>query len=323
MSPAKHLLILSALLGNEPSRSGELDAAGGRAAVEEVFRQFRQSGSKSLIWSHEGISSRIFDLDADYLRRLVDDLDVRIVLFVRYIDDWVESLYKERIRAQGNGTTGRRATHASPKLLPLAPEESRRFATARPRKSMLEEGCEIPRSVQRFRDILPSADFVVRSYDASRANGTVVSDAMSAMGLPVEGAFPDADGDAGVRNPSKPNLYSMLVYHLLRGHADADVIRAVTAATKSRIRRGLQFAPLSDRRFRFLSEENIVEARGSYEELRHAYPNLPAQPPYAPDTAERSLPKEDGAALLAWLRPDISEADYANACAAYAPAMVL
>ena len=138
------------------------------------------------------------------------------------------------------------------------------------------------------------------------------------MGVPVERAFADADGDASVRNPTKSNLYSMLVYHLVLGRADPDVVRAVTTASILRDRNALRFEPLSGRRFRFLSEENILAARGYYEDLRREYPDLPVQPPYAPDAAERRLPKEEGVALLDWLRPNISDTVFEKACAAYA-----
>ena len=185
------------------------------------------------------------------------------------------------------------------------------------RKSMLEEGSEIPRSLHALRDMFPSAEIVLQSFDAHREKGTVVSGALAAMGLPVATVFSDADDDAGVHNPTKSNLYSMLVYHLVLGQADAEVVRAVTIATKRRARAGVEFAPLSGRRFRFLSEENILAARGYYEELRLEYPHLPTQPAYAPDPAERWLAKADGVALLDWLRPDLSDTDFTKACAAY------
>ena len=109
----------------------------------------------------------------------------------------------------------------------------------------------------------------------------------------------------------------MLLYHLITAQAGVDVIRAVGAAGRKRDRRGLKFEPLAGRRFRFLSDENVIEARGYYEELRQDYPDLPAQPPYVSRPAERRLPKDEGVALLDWLRPDISDAIFDKACAAY------
>jgi len=324
MSSHKHLLILSAMLGKEPDKSGGLSSKECRRAIERIFAIFRESDLDNLIWSHEGISTRVFNLDVDYARQLVDKLDVRIVFFARYVDDWVESLYKERIRAQGGngkGRIGRSKPRLNPKpLLPLAPRLEARGEGAphgKKMRSMLEEGSDIPRSMGAFREVFPSAEIVVQSYDANREQGAVVSGALAAMGVPVGSAFPDADGVASVQNPTKSNLYSMLIYHLVLGQADPEVVRAVTSATIVRDRKGIEFAPLVGRRFRFLSEENILAARAYYDQLREEFPHLPPQPAHAPDPAERSLPRDEGVALLDWLRPAISDEVFDKACAAY------
>jgi hypothetical protein len=318
MGHFKHLMILSAMLGTDPPKSGGLDAARCRRIVDRVFRKFAKSDHDCLLWSHEGISTRASDIDADYMRRLVNGLEVRVVLSVRYIDDWIESLYKERIRARGGRGRGR-TERAEPttKAKPLPTIGRRPQGEARWPRSMLEEASEIPGALRILQEIFPTSKIVVQSYDASREKGMVVAGALEAMGLPVASAFPDADKEAAVRNPTKSDVYSMLVYHLLMGRTDADVVRAITQATKFRVRGGADFQPLSGRRFRFLTEENIIEARGYYEELRRDFPHLPAQRPYAPDPAERSLPREDGVALLDWLRPDISDHVYERALAAY------
>ena len=105
-----------------------------------------------------------------------------------------------------------------------------------------------------------------------------MSGALAAMrGVPVEAAFPDADEEAGVKNPTKSGLYSMLLYQLVMGQAEADVLRAVAQAARRRDRRGGEFKPLTGRSFRFLSDEDVARARGYYEELRLEYPNLPEQ----------------------------------------------
>ena len=133
----------------------------------------------------------------------------------------------------------------------------------------------------------------------------------------MEGAFPDADDEAGVKNPTKSDLHSMLLYHLVLGRAQGEVIHAVGAAGAMRDKLGREYEPLAGRRFRFLSDENIIQARGYYEELRQDYPDLPAQPPYVSRPAERRLSRDEGVAVLDWLRPDISDAVFDEACAAY------
>ena len=164
---------------------------------------------------------------------------------------------------------------------------------------------------------VPSADEIVLSIRCGSGQGEVVSGALGGQGCPWRGAFPDADDEAGVKNSTKSDLYSMLLYHLITAQAGVDVIRAVGAAGRTRDRRGVKYEPLGDRRFRFLSDENVIEARGYYEELREEYPDLPAQPPFVSRPAERYLPRDEGVAVLDWLRPDISDATFDKACAAY------
>jgi hypothetical protein len=319
MDSHKHPLILRGMLG-KGQLSKQMTEQGARAAIRRIFSDFRKSDFRSLIWSNEGIAAHGGDLDRDYLQRLLRHYDVRVVVFARYLDDWLESLYKERIRTQGGRLQGRSKLNTNPTptpLIPLAQGSGAPDAISKRGKSALERCSEITGSLRAVREALPSAEIIVQSYDVSRKSGTVASDALAAMGLPVKSAFPQADDDAGVQNPTKSDLYSMLIYHLVIGRADYPVIRAVTTATKARERDDRQFPRLSRRRFRFMSEENILEARGYYEELRNDYPHLPVQPPYTPDTAERSLPREDGVALLEWLRPEISDDVFKAACAAY------
>ena len=312
MGRARHTLMMSAMLRKLTAQSEGLDLQASRGLVGPVFDKFRESDLQHLIWSCEGMASRARDWDAEYLEPILKGLDVRIVFFARYVDDWVESLIKERIRGRSK-SAGERLSKKP--LRPLAPRPGADDAAAG--GSMLEKGAKFIEALRIMREKLPSAEIVVRSFDANREKGRVVSGALAAMGIPVEGAFPDADDEAEVRNATKSDLYSMLLYHLIVAEAGVDVIRAVGAAGRTRDRRGEKFEPLSGRRFRFLSDEDVVQARGYYEELRQEYPDLPEQPPYVSRPAERYLPREEGLAVLDWLRPDISDAIFDQACAAY------
>lgn len=305
---ARHTLMLSAMTGKPTAQTDGLDPQACREVIARVFEKFHQSDLESLIWSCEGTSFRAQVWDADYLRQILKGADVCIVFFARYVDDWVESFVKERIKSAGEWLSEK-------PMLPLAPR--RGAGEAATGGSMLEKGAKVSENLRVMRKKLPSAEIVVQSFDANREEGRVVSGAMEAMGIPVEGAFPDADHEAGVKNPTKSDLYSMLLYHLIVAQAGVNVIRAVGEASRKRDRRGMKFEPLADRRFRFLSDENVIEARGYYEHLRQEYPGLPAQPPFVSKPAERYLPRDEGVALLDWLRPDISDAIFDKACAAY------
>lgn len=305
---ARHTLLLSAMIGKRTGQTDGLDPRACREVITRVFEEFHQSDLENLIWSCEGLSFRAQVWDTDYLMQILAGADVRIVFFARYVDDWVESFVKERIKSAA-------AWVSKKPMPPLAPRPGADEAAAG--GSMLEKGARFNEDLRVMRKKLPSAEIVVRSFDVNREAGRVVTGALEAMGLPVKGAFPDADDEAGVKNATKSDLYSMLLYHLIVARAEADVIRAVGAASRKRDRRGEKFEPLSGRRFRFLSDEDVMHARGYYEELRQEYPDLPEQPPYVSRPAERRLPKDEGVALLDWLRPDISDAIFDQACAAY------
>lgn len=309
----KHPLMLNAMKGRATAPSGGLDVEGCRNVVARAFDAFRRSDLKNLIWSCEGMALSARNWDADYLKVALEGLDVRIVRFARYIDDWVESLVQQRIR----GRSGFREKVSAVKLLrpvPPAPAENASKSQAR---SMLGRGAKIGDSLRIMREILPAAEIVVRSFDASCEKGTVVSDALAAMGVPAKDAFPDADEEAGIHNPTKSGLFSLLLYRLQMADAAVGLTHAVAAAAEKRRDEGREYQPLADRRFRFLSEENIIQARGYYEDLRREYPDLPAQPPFVSRPAERRLPKAEAVAVLDWLRPDICDATYDQACAAY------
>ncbi len=315
MGRARHTVMMSAMVRKPTAQSEGLDLQACREAVASVFEKFEKSGLENLIWSCEGMASRARAWDEEYLGQILDGFDVRVVFFARYLDDWVESLIKERIRGRSKSAAERLSQKP---LAPLSPQPGAAEATsARERRSMVEKGANIVDDLRTMRSKLPFAEVVVGSFDTNRETGTVVSGVMAAMGIPVEGAFPDADDEAEVRNSTKSDLYSMLLYHLIVAEAGVDVIRAVGAAGRTRDRRGVKFEPLSGRRFRFLSDEDVVQARAYYDELRREYPDLPAQPPYVSRPAERYLPREDGVAVLDWLRPDISDATFDKARAAY------
>lgn len=310
----KHSVMINAMVGNDKTPVEGFDLQACRRLVGRVFEEFRRSDMENLIWSYEGMALAARNWDVEYLNGLFDGLEVRIVFFARFIDDWVESLVKERIR----GRRGARAESLAGKPLKLAPSsQATQGEAAQTGRSMLEKGAKVVKAVRVMRVRLPAAEIVARSFDACRREGKLVSAALTAMGVPAEGAFPDADDEAGVKNPSKSDLYSMLLYHLVTGGADGQVIRAVGLAGSTRDKLGRSFEPLAGRRFHFLSDDNIMQARGYYEELRQDYPDLPVQPPYTPRVAERRLPKEEGVAVLDWLRPEISDAVFDEACAAY------
>lgn len=303
-----HPIMFNAMTGKTRAPSAGLDAAACREVIAKAMGKFRRSKAPHLIWSFEAMALAARNWDVDYLKAALGGANARIVFYARYTDDWIESVVKQNVWARA-GPRGE-ATYETP-LRPLTSSEKGGRG-----RNTLARAAKINEALRAMRAILPSAEIVVRSYDADRRDGKVVSGALAAFGVPV-GAFPDADDEAGVRNPTKPDSYSMLLYHLEIAQAGREVVRDIAAAAQKRNEEGLKFAPIDGRRFRFLSVENALEARGYYARLRNDHPDLPEQPPPVFEPAERFLPKEEGVALLDWLRPDISDAIFDKAYAAY------
>ena len=237
----KHLVMLSAITGKENPLTQGLDARACRTLVGRVCKSFRRSDLEGLIWSCEGMALGAPKWRQNYLERLVGRDRVRIVFFARYTSDWVEFAIRQNIWGRVPTLSRPKGTIATP-LPPLAPSSGP--AGDAEDASLLGRGGKVIECLRTMRTILPSADIVVRSYDADREQGRVVSGALEAMGVPIDGAFRDADAEAGVRNPTKSSLYSMLLYNLLSARADGAVIREVGDALEEAgaTRRGLSTA---------------------------------------------------------------------------------
>lgn len=309
-----HPMMLNAMTGKMIIPMKGFDVAACRERVARVSSEFRKSELTTLIWSHEGMAVSARNWDTGFLETILGGANMRIVFFARYIDDWVDSLHKQKIWARA-GPRAERISVNPPRPVARPPRQPK--GGAQPDKSLLGAAARLSGALRTMREILPSANIVVRSFDENRRNGRVVSGALEAMGLPAQEAFPDADEEAGVRNPTKSDLYSMLLHHLEATEAGVDVVREIAAAARIRMSEGLEFEPLARRRFRFLSDEDVLQARGIYEALRRDYPDLPAQPPFVSRPGERRLPKDEGVALLDWLRPDISDAAFDKARAVF------
>ena len=74
--------------------------------MARTFKKFRRSDLETLIWSHEGMALSVRNWDIEYLKGVLKSANVRIVCFVRYTDDWVESVYKENIWARAGPRGG-------------------------------------------------------------------------------------------------------------------------------------------------------------------------------------------------------------------------
>src|SRR5665213_4159509 len=91
MHLTRHAVMMSAMIGRAAAQPEGLDLAACRESVALVFKKFRESDLKNLLWSCEGMALNARAWDTQYLEQILDNADVRIVFFARYVDDWVES----------------------------------------------------------------------------------------------------------------------------------------------------------------------------------------------------------------------------------------
>jgi len=313
-----HPLIIHSMIGEIKGPSLAPSMKNCRGAVEETFEMFRDSEYQNLIWSHEGLVLASGSWDVDYIQWLLGGETARFVIFMRYMDEWIESRTKQMIWARAGHARHRIKSKLRPVAAPASPVARRRRSPARPPRSMMDQGARVIAAMRNLRSQFPQAEIEVRSFDVSRARGTLIADALQALGLPNSGGFANADGDARLRNDTKSTAYSMLLYRLEAVQADIDVIHEIARAAARRDKRLIKYEPLMGRRFRFLAEAEITQARADYEILREDYPELPTQPPLAAGQDDGWLTNPEAMALVEWFRPDISDDACASACAALA-----
>jgi hypothetical protein len=316
-SGRNHPYMMNAVMGRTPLPDHGASLNECREFVGRTQQIFRETPAlHGLIWSYEGMAMSSRRWDRTYLAKLLDEFEVTIVVFIRYIDVWIESHYREMIWA--------RAAPASQKTSHLFSQPLRKISDVSDddedenRPSAVEHGMSVSRALYTMREKLPKATIRVLSFDSAVQQGQLVSGALQALDIGAHRHFANVDEDAGVLNPTKSTAFTMFMYQMLMSNVEHAHIHAMGRALRRGDRQGQSPSWLAGRRLRFLSPDGVSKARAIYEELRLEYPNLPAQHDTMDVSESHFLSLEESARLLDWLRPALEEETYQAAKAALA-----
>jgi hypothetical protein len=280
-------------------RGADLDAQ--KEVVEAQINEFRDSSTcHALIFSHESLSVSIQRLNFDYLREMCAGSKICFIVYSRFTDDWLETLYHQHLWGRAHS------------------EQHFRKPFQRVEKFSHIRGIanHSIRAISNHLGKIPRANIVVRSIEESRKDGNLLPDFLEILGGDLQAAFPEARSERHL-NTGRISAHSMLLYHFQLGGAAFPVMRDVALALNKRKNRK-ERAGVETRYFRFLPEAEILRAREQYALDVEQFPQLPAQPPLELRPAEYFLPREDAMELLNLLRGDIPDETYHAAAQAYA-----
>ncbi len=301
-----HQALFNAIAHRPNAEAEGMDPEACRRLVGQVFHSFRDDPALTgMIWSQEAMAMSAPRWNRDYLADLLRGFEVRVLVCVRFTDDWIESLQRELIWAR----VGRKTNVFDRTLRPISAERQR--GDRQSRKGMVEHGEAILAAIEAIVQNIPQADVQVLSFDEAVRSGRVVSTALAALGIPADHiGFADADAVAGVRNPTKSPAFTLLVHQLLTAGCDRATLQPIARALRRRSVRREQPEWLEGRRFRFLPDDAVLRARAAYERLRATFPHLPIQPDPDRVTNEHVLSVDESELLLNWIKPDIPDAAF-------------
>jgi hypothetical protein len=98
LTQSNHTIFYNAVIGKIAAPCGGLDVEGCRTIVANVIRAFVSADDlENLIWSHESLSDSARVWDVDWLTSIIGDVEVSALVYARYTDEWIESLYGQNI----------------------------------------------------------------------------------------------------------------------------------------------------------------------------------------------------------------------------------
>lgn len=299
---AHHVPFLNAISDKILEPLPNTDLFSQKTAVETAFELVRSKAKlNAIIITHETLSMRVKKWDYDYFRKLTAGMDIRIILYSRFTDEWIESLYHQNIWAR-----------VHPKRAHLYERPLHDIEEGPSVRSMSQ--FSISGIVKHIRRELENATVIVRSYDLDRCEGVLISGFLSELAISPQASLTDTNS---LRlNLGHPAAHTALLHLLQLNRLGLAKLKPIAAALSSRSERQICFEPLENRRFRFLSREIVLKARAQYRYDLHNFSQLPQQPAYAEDAEVSFLSTEDAIAMLDWLKPDISDELCTDASAA-------
>jgi hypothetical protein len=259
---ANHRTFVTAIGGRRIARVTNLDVAKCQASVAETIAAFRSDAdTTAIVWSHESLAGCVDRWEFRFLEELAAGLDIKVILYVRYTSDWMESQYRQLLWGQS-----------------LRPMES----------ISREELLDIRRLCERWlRNIdatsicgkiekrLPHAEILLRSFDADRQHQLLPSFFnMIGANLPVQ--HYEAHAASYRTNATRPGIDTALLHAVWRGGIDSATITLLartlekTARSAAVQNEGLQL--------QLVPQDCADTARLAYAAVCAQFPQLPCQP---------------------------------------------
>lgn len=222
-----------------PQNRQVVDRAQCRAWLTGVLDRYRASSHELLLMSHETLSEASRNMDWTPLRRLLSPFDVTVLVYVRVLDQYVESRLEQMIRSGNHSLAKMRSTA---RALGLG-----RFSFLRQLEA-LKEGL--------------GARVIVRSFDAALQGDGLEADFERQAGLPPGFLQGDQDEDT----ESRRNVSLLPAHRLFLAHLAGSSLPPENARALRHVLRGLRGGepPLAGRGFGLLPPAQKKRARRRY-----------------------------------------------------------
>lgn len=259
---SNHRTFLAAVGGPVMARFTKLDVAESQRLIVKATETFRSDQTtRTLMWSHESLAGSLLQWDCRFLGEIAAGLDLKVILYVRYTDEWLESRYRQMLWGQT--------------LRPMDGTRRERLLDVR----KLCQGWLASTDMQKFCGTLaaklPRAQILLRSFDADR-----VADQLVPKFLDLIGAPPSPTNGRSVAlsaaNATRPVADTALVYEMWRAGLDQTTIEQVGRALVETAKSAA--AADGDLRLRLIPQDCADAARIAYAAAVEAFPQLPSQP---------------------------------------------
>lgn len=141
-----NLALSIALIKGTPAHLAWADKSVARSAVSDEIKQLEEGAFDTLIMSHESLMTA--RLDTDYLASIAGGKNIKILAYLRRFDEYLHSYYSWSVTSE----------NAIPSSIENAPMIKN-----------MEKWAFLPR-LRLFRETLPDAEILVKSFDAEKRN---------------------------------------------------------------------------------------------------------------------------------------------------------
>ncbi len=260
---ANHRTFVTAVGGRRIARVTKLDVAKCQASVAETTAVFRsEPGARALVWSHESLAGSVGRWEFRFLEQVATGLDLKVILYVRYTSDWMESQYRQLLWGQS-----------------LRPIDSISREELLGIQSLCERwlgNIDATSICGKITERLPCAEILLRSFDADRRHNRLVPGFLQTIGATLPFPEHEVRAAAYVANASRPAVDTALLDRMWRGGLDAAAIAALAKSLASTA--SAAAAHDTGLRLQLVPQACADSARLAYAAACERFPQLPRQP---------------------------------------------